>query len=384
MARKPTYDELEKRVRELEVRFRADRSMRDLVEYPPRGIFLIDPSGTVLFANRMGAQRLGKEPKEIIGTSLRDCFLPDISEKRPLKGIEALQTQPPQTLEDHIGNRWYRSISRRLQNQLLQAQKLEAVATLTGGIAHDYNNLLSVVMGNLALAIERVETGSDQAGFLKEADKAAKRVKDLTHELMALSRGGAPVKEDRSYKALLRNSSSVIPVDSGISLEESIPEDLWPVPHDAYQIDAVFRNVLTNAGEAMPQGGTVTLAAENFRIDDPTQKPGQGMKAGDYVKITINDQGVGIAEEHLCKIFDPYFSTRPMGVQKGMGLGLATAHAIVQKHGGHIAVESVPGEGTTVSIHLPAERAEGEAQRAEHPEPDFQLSIVNPAGPGDG
>lgn len=257
----------------------------------------------------------------------------------------------------------YRDISSRkrseaerakLAEQLQHSRKIEAVATLTAGIAHDYNNLVSIIMGNLDLAMEEVESGSPLSDFLNEINNASLKVRDLTHELMSLSRGGAPLTEVGSLKPLLEYAADVIPDDSGISLQVSIPEDLWPVPHDARKAGSVFRNVITNAVEAMPEGGNLAMKAENVRIEDGDSRFGASLKAGAYVKISIVDQGKGIPEKHLEKIFDPYFSTKPMGIQKGMGLGLATAYAIVQKHAGHMIVTSTLDVGTTVFIYLPA------------------------------
>ncbi|MEJ2587349.1 MAG: ATP-binding protein [Deltaproteobacteria bacterium] len=131
---------------------------------------------------------------------------------------------------------------------------------------------------------------------------------------------------------------------------------------DSNKMDAVFRNVVTNAVEAMHEGGTLTIKAENLRVEDGEVELGLSMHPGDYVRISIQDEGKGIPEEDLDRIFDPYFSSKPMGVQKGMGLGLAVAHSVVIKHGGHIAVQSIPNKGTTVRIYLPAMPVEEAAQ----------------------
>jgi len=384
---------------------KSETYFREIIENASDMIVIVDEKGFITYTSPSVERFLGYGPEELIGKGVFDVIHPDDIQRAMLDFAQAVQreeTEIPNSfrvfhkdgseriLEGLGKNLLHHPIvsgfimnvhdvteSRRLQTQLLQAQKLEAIATLTGGIAHDYNNLLSIIMGNLALAAVEAPPGSDQAVFLKEADKAAKRVRDLTHELMAFSRGGAPVKEVGSLKPLLENSANVVPADRGISLNTLIPDGLWPVPYDPHKMGSVFRNVLTNAVEAMPEGGTLTIGAENLHVEGGEEDLALPLAPGDYVKITVNDQGVGIPEEHLCKIFDPYFSTRPMGVQKGMGLGLATAHAIVQKHGGHIAVESVPGEGTTVSIYLPAERAEGEAPNAEPNGTGTQSSIDN-------
>ena len=232
-----------------------------------------------------------------------------------------------------------------LQARLLEAQKMEAIGTLTGGIAHDYNNLMTVIMGNLSIAREGVEKGSFTAHCIDEAERASGKVRDLTHELMSLSLGGGAVKEVGSLTALLKEASRLIPEDGGFSLKESISEDLWPVSYDHQKMGAVFKNVVTNAVEAMPDGGTIEIGAENLTIARESQDPDPPLKPGDYVRVSIRDHGVGIPEERMEKIFDPYFSTKSMGVQKGMGLGLSTAYAIVQKHGGHVAINSSHGVG---------------------------------------
>jgi PAS domain S-box-containing protein len=251
---------------------------------------------------------------------------------------------------------------RRLEEQLSQSEKLEAIATLTGGIAHDYNNLLSIIVGNLGLARQDAKPGSEQAQFLNEAEKAARKVGDLTHELMALSRGGGPIKELGPIRELLMASADVISADSGITVNVSIQGDLWPVPHDSRKMATVFRNVVQNALEAMPAGGEFTIQARNLLVEDGDAVSGSPVKPGNYVRIQFRDNGKGIPEEYLDKIYDPYFSTKPMGVQKGMGLGLATAHAIVKKHGGEIIVESTPDAGATVNIYLPAQPEEGDGE----------------------
>jgi PAS domain S-box-containing protein len=286
-----------------------------------------------------------------------------------LKGGRMLEAYSrPQKSEDKmIGRVWgFRDVTeqKRLEILLLQAQKMEVIGTLTGGIAHDYNNLMSIIMGNLSIAMEDAEPGSAQADCLNAANIASRKVRDLTHELMSLSRGGAPVKEMGSLKKLLQSASDVIPSDGSISLEESISQDLWLLPHDPLKMGAVFRNVTTNAVEAMPGGGTLKIRAENLCLAHGDTDPNLPLMPGDYVHVSIQDPGKGILKEHLDKIFDPYFSTKVMGTQKGMGLGLATSYAIVQKHGGHIAINSSSDGGTTVNIYLPAESQPEEIHRS--------------------
>lgn len=243
----------------------------------------------------------------------------------------------------------------KLQTKLRQAEKMAAIATLTGGIAHDYNNLLSVIIGYLSLAMEKADRKSDIADFLNEANRASLKARDLTHELMALSKGSDPVKISGSLRNLVRHSVDYIGPESGIPFTTSFSKDLWKVPHDPFKIGVVLKNVITNAVEAMPHGGGLTIRTENLRVRNEKSAFGVPTMPGNYLHIAVQDQGSGIAPENLKKIFDPYFSTKDRGVKKGMGLGLTTAYAIVEKHEGHIAVDSVLGVGTTVDIYLPAE-----------------------------
>ncbi|MBT3368086.1 MAG: response regulator, partial [Nitrospina sp.] len=193
---------------------------------------------------------------------LEICYLddkPEIDEGPFLKEERDLISAVTKRLGRVIERMWAREKQEQLETELEEARKMEAIGTLTGGIAHDYNNLMSIVVGNLSMAMEEAEPGSILANFLNEAETASHKVRNLTHELMALSRGGTPVKEVGSLKELLQSASDVIPTDGNISLKESISQDLWQLPHDPLKMGAVFRNVMTNAVEAMPGGGTLEI-----------------------------------------------------------------------------------------------------------------------------
>jgi two-component system cell cycle sensor histidine kinase/response regulator CckA len=239
------------------------------------------------------------------------------------------------------------TVRKRLEEDLLRAQKLESVGLLAGGIAHDFNNILTIIMGNISLAKTDLARGDDPSELLTEAERASKRAQTLTKQLLTFAKGGAPLKETASIKDILKESSSFVLRGSKSGCEFSLREDLWPAEVDVGQISQVINNIVINANQAMPKGGIIQIAAENLIIDN-----GQGLpvKAGKYVRISIKDQGVGIAEKHLLNIFDPYFTTK----QEGSGLGLATAYSIIRKHDGYITVESKLGEGTTFHIYLPA------------------------------
>ncbi len=251
----------------------------------------------------------------------------------------------------------FRDISegRKMEEELLKARNLESLSILAGGIAHDFNNILTVIIGNISLAKMGIESGTRAHGLLGEAEKASWRARDLTQQLLTFSKGGAPVKKITSISELLKDTVSFTLSGSNIRCTFLLPEDLWPAEVDAGQVSQVINNLVINAQQAMPAGGTIEIAAENVHLP-PVRKPGRREPAASsrtrrrFIKIKLADHGIGIPSEHLPKIFDPYFTTK----QRGSGLGLTTAYSIVNKHGGHITVESEVGKGTSITVFLPA------------------------------
>ncbi|HIE32175.1 MAG TPA: PAS domain S-box protein, partial [Methanosarcinales archaeon] len=233
------------------------------------------------------------------------------------------------------------------REQFYQAQKMESLGILAGGIAHDFNNLLTVILGNLSLAKMGSDRGDKLIEILSESERASLQAKKLTHQLLTFSKGGAPVKRQVPIKKIIRDSTGFAMRGSNVRSEFSIPEDLWHVEVDEGQINQVISNVVINANQAMPDGGMVGVHCKNVVIGQDTTLP---LDPGRYVRISIEDHGTGIPEEHTHKIFDPFFTTKP----GGSGLGLATAYSIVKRHSGHIAVETKINDGTTFHIHLPA------------------------------
>ena len=242
-----------------------------------------------------------------------------------------------------------------MQEELLKAKKLESVGVLAGGIAHDFNNLMSAVVGYISLARMEMKPGSKGFKNLIEAEKASIQTKELTARLITFSKGGGPIKEIVSIGNLVKDSLRSSLKGSDIDARSSIPDDISPVEVDEDQMQQVIHNIVTNAQEAMAEQGTINVSCGNVIIGE---KDALTLKDGKYVKISIEDQGPGIPEEDLISIFDPYFSTKDMGTQKGMGLGLAVSDSIVKKHDGVITVESKLGTGTTFSIYLPASEKE--------------------------
>jgi PAS domain S-box-containing protein len=236
---------------------------------------------------------------------------------------------------------------KKMKEDLFRAQKLESVGILAGGIAHDFNNILTMILGNISMARMQVKPEDEIFDFLKEAEMASTRAQTLTKQLLTFAKGGIPVKETASIEDIIKEASLFVMRGSKSSCEFSMAEDLWPVEVDVGQISQVINNVVINANQAMPSGGIIRIEADNQTVDD---KQGFPIEQGRYIRISIIDQGVGIAEKHLLDIFDPYFTTK----HKGSGLGLATTYSIIKKHNGHITVESQLGIGSTFYIYLPA------------------------------
>ena len=233
----------------------------------------------------------------------------------------------------------------QIEEELFKARKLESLGVLAGGIAHDFNNLLTGILGNLSLARELNRCDAKTSGVLDAALRATERATDLTRQLLTFSRGGAPVRKLAALGPLLHDSATFALRGSNVRCEFRIAPDLWSVELDTGQISQVINNLVINADQAMPEGGRIFIEAENV--------PGANGKDRN-VRIGIRDEGLGISDEHLPRIFDPYFTTKP----NGSGLGLATVYSIVRNHLGEIRVNSEVGEGTSIEILLPASTEE--------------------------
>jgi len=235
----------------------------------------------------------------------------------------------------------------RMEEELAKAQKLESLGVLAGGIAHDFNNILTAVLGNISLARLITQQQRESQEVLAEAERACTRARELTQQLLTFSQGGAPIKRLASLADLLRETVGFALRGANVFAEFALAPDLWPAEVDTGQIGQVFHNLVLNARQAMPQGGTLKIAADNMQLDGTTSLP---LAPGPYVRLQVRDTGIGIAPEHLSRIFDPFFTTK----QRGSGLGLATSYSIVKRHDGHIAAESTVDVGTTLSVWLPA------------------------------
>ncbi|MFT5050176.1 MAG: PAS domain S-box-containing protein [Chlamydiales bacterium] len=325
------------------------------------GVAAISHNGEILVWNRAAHRVTGWSPEEAIGRSLTDllgaqALAPDRA-GRPATEV-TLRTGASRHFDiasvetaavgDMPAGRVvvFRDVTDRLtlDRKLVREEKLAALGLLAGGIAHDFNNLLTVIIGNLSLPLPPTLASGLFAESMQDARSAANRARLLTLQLLTFSKGGEPVRQAVSVADILDDGSSFMFSGANVACEIDVANDLRLVDVDEGQMGQVFHNLMLNAREAMPEGGTVKIRATNLSEAPPF------LTEGKYILIEFEDEGVGVSENDLAHIFDPYFSTK----SRGSGLGLAIAYSVVQRHGGHVTVNSTIGKGTTFRIYLEA------------------------------
>lgn len=238
--------------------------------------------------------------------------------------------------------------------ELVKSMKLETVGILSAGIAHDFNNLLAVIAGNLEMARSTLQDPYPQpVSFIQSAEKATNQTAELVKKFLTISEGGWIMRDKVTLPDVLSSAMESSPILRQMPLANAMPGNLKPLFGDERQLRQVMVNLLLNAHEAtsgMDKDKKTCISAENLSL--PANNPWK-LSEGEYLKVSVTDNGKGIHDDFLSKIFDPYFSTKERGSQKGMGMGLAVSYAIVQRHDGYISVQSEPGEGTTVELYLP-------------------------------
>jgi PAS domain S-box-containing protein len=354
----------------------GDERYRLLIELIGDGIIIIQ-NRVVKESNPAMAKLCGYHPESIPDTALSEYFPPD---ENP--GLDALMDMPdrasggpqvrPATLACKNGQRVeveisavgcnfqqkpaslliIRDISDRLtaRKSLEKAGKLDAIAALSGGIAHDYNNLLTAIIGNITLAQTHLKPKDKPFRLLGHALVASKTAKNLTQKLITFSKGGSPHKEIAAVDRLVKSATDFTLSGSNIKCSYNFSPDIRLIDVDPSQIGQAIHNVVMNARESMQEGGLIYVTASDFKLADEVAT----LVAGDYVKVSIADQGGGIPEKEFDRIFEPYYSTKEMGHTRGTGLGLSICRSIIRKHGGDVTVESQIGVGTTMHLFLPA------------------------------
>ncbi len=367
----------------------SEEKYRDLFENANDAIFILDADLHYRDVNKKGVELLGYPKQELLAMRVPDLIPPEqltrsnrefskLADEGSYEKFVGKVVRKDGTLLDVevsssaivekgllIGSRdIMRDITERMkmEEEILKSQKLESLGILAGGIAHDFNNLLTGILGNISIALLRVDKDQAVRGRLAEAEKASLRAKDLAQQLLTFSIGGDPIKKTMLINSLIRESALFSLRGSSIRCDFSIPDDLLPVEVDEGQINQVINNLVINAVQASPAGGAIRITAENISLPDSNVL---SLEPGRYVRLDIEDSGIGILKEHLTKIFDPFFSTK----QDGSGLGLATAYSIIKKHGGQITVESELAAGSVFHIYLPASGRQPEPLRIadEHP-----------------
>ncbi len=248
----------------------------------------------------------------------------------------------------------FRDITARQRDEAerRKAETLEQLGLLAGGIAHDFNNLLTAIIGNISLAQLLLPPNDEMSDRLDDAKNASHRARDLAQQLLTFARGGAPIKKAASIDSLIEETVSFSLRGSHSRSQLDLAPDLWSAEFDPGQVSQVIGNLVVNAEQAMPDGGTVQVRCDNFTCSSEITSPTPDLAPGDYIRIQVRDEGVGIPTQYLKQIFDPYFTTKP----KGNGLGLATTYSIVKNHHGLVTVESEQHCGSTFTVYLPAVR----------------------------
>jgi PAS domain S-box-containing protein len=348
------------------------------------GVITTDLHGKIIMINNEAEKLTGWTSQEAIGQPLRSVFnvvvdlatqaktqksgspteaqsilqhLPETVRLTSREGDERVIEQAASPIRDNKNEiagivLVFRDITERQRNEAerRKAEALDQLGLLAGGIAHDFNNLLTAIIGNISLASLLLTPNDEMASRLDDAKNASLRARDLAQQLLTFARGGAPIKKAASIGKLIQDTVSFSLRGSHNRSTFHFEADLWQAEIDSGQISQVIANLVVNADQAMPNGGTLHVSCENFRYTSTTTPAIPDLPAGDYIRISIRDEGVGIPEKYLKRIFDPYFTTKP----KGNGLGLASAYSIIKNHNGLVTVESEVHVGSTFNLYLPA------------------------------
>ncbi|MBU0729888.1 MAG: PAS domain S-box protein [Proteobacteria bacterium] len=336
------------------------------------GFLLFDEVGKILDANPAFCKMMGYSKEKLLRLRVSDIegfeekfvsanTLNRIKEKESLVFQVEQKKKTGKNLSFEIsatftemGEKGYffcfiRNITERknIEEELSKIQRLESIGVLAGGVAHDFNNMLTGILGNIDLALLKINSPETVADKLMSAKKAVRIAMNLTLQLLTFSKGGEPIKQTVNIARLLEEATTFILSGLNAKCTFEIPENLYPAKLDRGQISQVVQNIALNAAQAMPDGGIIKVVAENVTLAENEVWP---LPEGDYVKTSIIDQGKGISAEHIARIFDPFFTTKITG----NGLGLTICHSIIKKHAGHLIVTSEPGVGSSFIFYLPA------------------------------
>ncbi len=357
---------------------------RNIIETMEEGYFEIDLKGKLTFVNDAFARMVGRSPARMQGLRTRDYTTPDTATRMQHTLNKIYLTGESQRIGNYdvfhpkgdrvvlelsvsqVKNRrgriiGFRGIARdvtanlkvarekqRLETQLHQARKMEAIGTLASGIAHDFNNIMMGILGNTSLMISKIETDHAHFEKLKNIEKYVENGSELTQQLLGFARGGKYNVKPTSLRELVEESAQMFGrTKKEVRIHKSHLQETRPVAVDRGQIEQVLLNLFVNAWQAMPGGGDLHLLTEDVELDAGYHAPYE-IIPGPYVKLAIMDTGMGMDQTTRKRIFEPFFTTKEMG--RGTGLGLASAYGIIKNHGGYINVYSEKGRGTTFTI----------------------------------
>ncbi len=378
--------ELEERRQAQEALRRTDELLSATLAAAPFAMVSMAPDGTTMLWNRAAERIFDYSAAEVIGRippivpeeemaafhdtlakMRREGLVTDIPVRRQRKDGSMAEIRfsgapiyEGDTLRAFVGILEDRTQANALERQLVQAQKMEAIGNLTGGLAHDFNKLLAIISGNLDLARASDHLATDDAELVADALAAALRGAELTGRLLAFARR-QPLKPERiDPNRLIGEIVKLFSRTLGetIKIELHLADGLWPVTVDPAQLEASLANLATNARDAMPAGGELIISTMNRRLDTDYAAQFPEVTPGDYVLIEVSDTGEGVPAEYLGRIFEPFFTTKGPG--QGTGLGLSMVFGFMKQSGGHINVYSEPGVGTTFRLYLPRATEEGE------------------------
>jgi PAS domain S-box-containing protein len=363
--------------------------LRAVIEATPDAIFVKDLDGRYLVVNAAAARFLGRAPEEIIGKHDLELY-PEETARRFIAddqqvlaagtalSFEGIATSDVGVQAYLVTKGVYRDANGRIagifgishdvtelrqanealertREALFRSQKMEAVGQLTGGLAHDFNNVIAVILGNLELLRLHIKDDAYGCDLIETVMRAAVHAQDLTGNLLAFARGRQLNPQDVDVNALIERMVRLLTrtLPPRITVTTALQDDARLVRVDAAALEAALLNVVLNARDAMPEGGTVFLRTRRTEITDATQFD---LTPGEYVIVEIEDTGSGMAPDVVAHVFEPFFTTKPEG---GTGLGLSMVHGFAQQCGGTVTIASAPGKGTTVRIFLPASKADG-------------------------
>lgn len=250
------------------------------------------------------------------------------------------------------------SEKRKLQDQLIQSQKMESIGSLAGGIAHEFNNILTIILGNNEMNMRELSEVSPAWRRLERIQVAGTRGKNVVKQLLTFSRQDQSTQQVTDMRSLVQESMEFIrsSTPANIEIQLNIAEKIYPILCNKTQINQVILNLCKNAIDAMPDmGGVLTVEIYNEIVEHSSAKPHPSLKAGRYAKLVVDDNGIGMDENTLERLFEPYYTTKPIG--KGTGIGMAVVHGIIKRHNGFIDVHSRLNRGTTVTVFFPAHEA---------------------------